>query len=278
MGRVFGALAVAGCCLIAISCSSAPPPPKPGTPAFFWGAAKTTYASGNFLKASENLSQIARSENEFAVRAQPVLLVLELGIARAYTDLADNFEAGGRVNRANPGPFRRQATLLRGMAGATALQIAETAHKFLAGPKSETVAFEFGYPAGSSAEPTQLQRVAKGMLFPDAEIEPLQKAMIQRGVLTSAARAVGAGNDVAKALEVFKPGDVKIARPVFVLMLAKALHEQAGLFGPKKLDNPQRVAILCNEAEEALKSIPETKDTKELMTQIAKTKKASKMS
>jgi hypothetical protein len=277
VARIVAFFAVVGFCAIAISCSSAPQPPKPGTPAFIWGAARTTYASGDFLKASDNLSQIAKSENEFAVRSQPILLVLECGIAQGYTDLAENFENGARANRANPMPFRKQATLFRNYASAAAIQTAETTQKFLAGAKTDAVAFEFGYPSGSASEPVQLQRVAKGMIVPDAEIEHLQKAMVQRGVLQAVTRATGSGNDVAKALDLFKTGDVKIPRAAFVLALAKALHEQAGLFGPKKFDQPLRVAMLCKQSEDAVKTIPESKETKDLLAQIAKTRKTSKV-
>jgi hypothetical protein len=277
MRGVFGVFAIAGSSLIAISCSSGPQAPQPGSPAFYWAAAKSTYGTGDFVKASENLSQLIRSDNEYSARAQPILMVLSAGMARAYMDLADNFDEGARANRANPMPFRRQATLFRGYASAAALQGAEIMHKYLTTPKVDTVGFEFPYPNGSAAEPVQLQRVAKGMLFPDAEIEQLQRAMVQRGVLMAAARAVGARDDVAKALEIFKQGDVKIPRATFLLSMAKCLHDQAGLFGPRKLDQPQRVAMLCKEAEEAVKAVPEGKETKDLLGQIAKTRKASKV-
>src|SRR5689334_10966966 len=105
MRGAFGVFAIAGSSLIAISCSNAPQPPQPGTPAFYWAAAKTTYGSGDFVKASENLSQLIRTDSEFSARAQPILMVLSAGMARAYMDLADNFEEGARANRANPMPF-----------------------------------------------------------------------------------------------------------------------------------------------------------------------------
>jgi len=273
----FGALTIAGLCVMAVGCSSAPPPPQPGTPAFYWGAAKSTYQAGDFLKASDNLSQITKSDNEFTVRALPWSMVLSNGIAQGYMELADNFEAGARANRANPMPFRRQATIFRGYASAAALQSAETMHKFLATTRAESIPLEFDYPTGSAAEPVQLQRVAKGMLFPPAEIETLQKAMVQRGVLFSAVHAVGAGEDAAKALEIFKKGGVTIPRPAFLLAMARSLHEQADLFSPKKLDQPNRVKTMCIEAEAALNAVPDSKEKKDLLSQIAKLRKLAKV-
>jgi hypothetical protein len=265
-----------GFVLIAAGCSSGPQPPQPGTPAFLWSAAKTTYAAGDFLKASDNLSQLVKSDSEFTARAEPWSMMISAGIAQAYMDLADNFEEGARANRANPTPFRRQVTVFRSQASAMVMQYAETVHKFLGENKSDSIALEFGYPTGNAALPVQLERVAKGMIIPDADAESLQTAMMQRGVLLSALRAVGAADDTAKGLAVFKAGDVKATRPVFLTATARALVEETDLFIPRKLDQPTRTTMLCDEAEAALKSIPETKETKELMGRIAKIRKAAK--
>jgi hypothetical protein len=277
MRHPLGALPLAGFTLIIAGCSSGPQPPQPGTPPFLWAAAKTAYGAGDYRKASDNLTQLTKSENEFAARALPLSLVLEAGIARGYIQLADSFDTGAKANRTNPAPFRRQATVVRGYATTAATQAAEMMHKLLATDKSESLPFEFPYPAASAGEPVQLQRVEKGMLFPDAEIEALEKAMVGRGVQLAVADAVGAGGDPAKAQEIFQKGEVKVARPVFVLAMAKSLVDAADLFSPKKLDQPNRVKMLCDVAEEALKTLPDSKEKKDLAAQIAKTRKASKV-
>jgi hypothetical protein len=276
MRRMLSVSLAAGFILIAAGCNSGPQPPQPGTPAFLWSAAKTTYAAGDFLKASDDLSQLVKSASEFTAPSEPWSMVVSAGIAQAYMDLADNFEEGARANRANPTPFRRQVTVFRSQAGAVVLQYAETVHKFLDENKSESIALEFGYPTGNAAQPVQLERVAKGMVVPDADLESLEAAMTQRGVLRSALRAVGAADDPAKGLAVFKTGDVKAPRPVFLAATARALVEQTDLFTPKELDQPARATMLCDEAEAALKSIPESKETKELLGRIAKIRKAAK--
>ena len=274
MPRAFLAFAVVGFSVIAAGCSSGPQPPQPGTPAFYWAAARSTYAAGDFLKTSDNLSQLSDSA-EYGVRTQPWSIVMSAGLAKGYMDLADNFEFGARANRNNPTPFRRQVQQLRSLASADAMQCAETVHKFLAGNKADPVALEFPYPTGSAAEPVQLQRVAKGMIVPAAEIEDLQKSMVRRGVLLTVTRAVGA-DDTAKALESFKTPDVKVPRAVFLLATAKALYEQADLYTSTKLDQPDRLNLLCEEAGNALKAVPETKETKDLSAKIAKLHKPGK--
>lgn len=276
MRCTIGVFTVAGLSLIAPACSSGPQAPQQGTPAFLWSAAKTTYGAGDFLRANDNLTQLAKSDSEFSARSQPWSIMISAGIAQAYMELADNFDLGAGANRANPTPFRRQATLFRSQASGAALQGAEIVHKFLNENKADSIALELGYPTGNAAQPVQLQRLTKGMLLPDAEIEALQKVMVQRAVSLAVAHGVGADDDVAKALEIFKSGDVKVARPVFLLATAKALTDQGDLFGPKKLDQPNRLIMVCSEADEALKSIPATKETKDLAGRIAKMLKAAK--
>ena len=211
MPRAFFAFAVAGFSLIAAGCSSGPQPPQPGTPAFYWGAARSTYAAGDFLKTSDNLSQLSTS-TEYGTRSQPWFIVIQAGLAKGYMDLADNFDSGAHANRANPTPFIRQQHQLQSLASGAAMSLAETVNKFLAAAPADTVLFEFPYPTGSAADPVQLQRVAKGMMVPDADLETLQNAMVQRGVLLTVTDMVGASGDPAKALEVFKAPEVRVAQ------------------------------------------------------------------
>jgi hypothetical protein len=278
MRHVFSASLIAALSLVAVSCSSGPRPPKPGTPAFYWSAAQTTFNSGDFLKANDNLLQLTKSDNEFAAQAQPWCIMLSAGISKAYTDMADNFEAGAKQNRQNPGPFRRQASLFQKQAATYAMECVESAHKFIPGDKSDPISLALPFPSGSAAEPAQLQRIAKGILFPDSEIESLSKSMVKRGVLLSVTQSVGAGEDSAKALEMFKSGDVKVPRAVFLLATAKSIQQQAELFTRNKLDQPERVTIFCDEAQEALKAVPESKETKDLAGKIAKMRKPAKKS
>src|SRR5580700_8036242 len=152
MPRAFLAFAVAGFSLIAAGCSSGPQPPQAGTPAFYWAAARSTYAAGDFLKTSDNLSQLSTSA-DYGTRSQPWFMVIQAGLAKGYLDLADNFENGARANRANPAPFRRQTQQLPSLASNSAISLAESVHKFLAAPPTDPILFEFPFPTGSAAEP-----------------------------------------------------------------------------------------------------------------------------
>jgi hypothetical protein len=251
-----------------ISCSNKPAPPKPGTPAFYWGAAGSTYRAGDLVKTSENLAQLVSGENEFTGRARPWSIIVLAGLTNGYTELADIYDAGARANRANPTPFRKQASALRSLASASALQLAENVHSFMEKNQDANVTLAFAMPTGSPTSPPALKRVGTGILVQDSERDSLLQAMQQRGVLLAACNAVGSPNDTAKTLDVLKTGEAQIPRPVFLKAAAKALLDESDLFASDKLDQPNRIKLLLGEAQEALKAVPPDKDTKDLDTKI----------
>src|SRR5580698_8657288 len=63
-------LALLSANLILFSCSSSDAP-QPGTPAFYWTAAKESYATGDYQKTIEHLGNILSSQNDYVPRAQP---------------------------------------------------------------------------------------------------------------------------------------------------------------------------------------------------------------
>jgi len=250
------------------SCSTGSNAPAPGTPGFYWSAAKIAYHAGDFRGASQNLTELIRKDNEFTVRAMPITMAVTAGLAKGYSDLADCYEAGAKANRPNPTPFRKQVTSSRSMASAAAMEFAESVHLFLQKNKDPEIVFACESPTGAMAEPASLRKVAGGILIQDSERDTLEAALLQRGVLQTMSQMVGAPDDAAKTAEMFKAGEPKIARATFVFATAKALYDLSPLFGSNKLDQPGRLEALCNEADEALKSTPETKDTKALAVKV----------
>ena len=246
-------LSMLGLVAVATSCSSGPQPPQPGTPAFYWAAAKETYRAGDFLKTSENLQRILASENEFTARARAWDTVISAGMAQGYIELADTWEAGARANRADPTPFRKQVSALRSLASASAIQFTEDIHKVIGADKDPNILLAFAYPAGASAAPAGLKRVAGGILVQDSERDLLQAAMLQRGVLLSVCAAVGSPDDAAAAQEKLKTGEFRVPRDTFLLAAAKSLQEQSELFTSAKLDQPNRLKLMSQEALEVLR-------------------------
>ena len=204
--------------LVLLSCSGESGP-QPGTPAFFWSAAKQTYAAGDYQKTVENLGNILSSQNEYVARAQPWMLVLTSGMTQGYMDLAEAYDAGGHANRVQTTNFHRQVTTYRGAANTLALQFAENFSKMQT--KDEYVTLAFAYPTGSPTEVLLLTKIAKGSWPTEADMETAQKRAIEQAVLLAACRAAGAKNDPAKAQDMLKTGEAKVARAAFVEAMAR---------------------------------------------------------
>ena len=250
------------------SCSSESGP-QPGTPAFYWSSAKETFATNDFVKTSQTLEKIVASENEYTARAQAWLLVLTAGEIRGYMDLADGLEAGVRAKKADPGGFRKTMSNSRSTAGRLSYQFAEAFMRFQKG-KDDPVTLAFNYPSGNSSPVPELTRVSNGIPLQPTELESAQRHAIERAVLLETCRAVGAPDDTAKAADLFKSGEVKIPRSTFLAAMGNSLYEQAQLYSSTKLDDPTKLKMFNTMASDALKGVPETKQTKELNAKIQK--------
>jgi hypothetical protein len=255
-------------CMATTSCSKGPEPPRPGTAAFIWNAANSTFHSGDFIKTGENLQQLVKTDGEFTAKARPWAVVISAGLAKGYIDAAEAYDTGAKANRPNPMPFRKEASQLRSLATAAAMEFAEGAHILVEKEKSPEVILAFESPNGNAAQPAAYQKVSAGAWIQDSEREALLTAMLQRGVLLTAGMVAGSPEDPAKTAATLKNGDARRPRADVLFAVAKLLYEQSDLFGPKKLDQPNRLKMLCQQALDALKEIPENKDTKALVAKI----------
>ncbi len=182
--------------------------------------------------------------------------------------MAESYEAGAKANRANPTPFRKQVSASRSFASAATLEFAQTMQYFLQKDNAPTVTLACEYPTGSMAEPPAMLRVAKGMLMQDSEKEQLETAMLQHGVLMTMSRMLGTPDDAAKTQELFKTGEASVPRATFVYGAAKSLYDLSALYAPARLDLPNRAQMIAQEALDALKTVPETKESKALANRI----------
>lgn len=101
-----------------------------------------------------------------------------------------------------------------------------------------------------------------------AEVESALTQALQRGVLLTACQMVGAPNDTAKAEQVLRDGNGQTSKPVLLMTVASLLYDQSQLYTSDKLDDPQKVTIFCQRAQDALKSVPESKERKDLSQKI----------
>jgi hypothetical protein len=270
------ACASAALILILSSCSSAPAGPSQGTPAYYWQAAKETYAAGDYLKTLDHLDRILAGQNEFRARALPWSMVLTSGMAGGYAEMAEHFSIGARVNKADPGSFRRQVSDCRAFANRLGLQFAETFAKM--DPKDESIPLAFGFPRGTAAPAPVMTKVANGILLTPDELGTAQKRSIERGVIRAACRAAGAPDDSARTEAILKEPDAKVPRATFVVAMAQTLYDQSQLYTRDRLDDPQKMELFCQRAQDALKSVPESKESKDLSAKIQSTLKKTKKS
>ncbi len=249
------------------SCSSGPPAPQPGSPEYLWNSAKQTSAAGDYMKTSLSLDKLASGQSDYTGKAQAWLLVMTGGMIKGYSDLADSFDQGAKNNRAEPLTFRTKAANYRRTAGRLSTQFAEAYQRFTSN-KLEQVPIALGVPKGNAAVPAQILRVEKGMVLTPGDVEASEAASVDRGILLIAARAVGAGDDAAKAAELLKNPDLAVPRNTFLMAMATSLYDQAELYSSKKLDDPSKVKTFCGQASDILKQLPASKETKELDKKI----------
>ena len=245
------------------------------TSAFDWAAAKQTFTAGDYTKTLDNLDRLSSGNSDYTAKARAWLLVMTSGMARANMELADRFEAGARANKGDPTSFRRNTTAFRGQASTLALHFAQVFGEFQK-TKDKTVPLAFAYPTGNTNPPLLLTRVATGIIPTAGDVATAQKQNIERCVLLAACAAAGAPDDPAKTQELLKAPDPKVPRAVFVTAMASALFDESQLYTRQKLDDPAKMKILCTRAQEALKTIPESKASKELGGKIDKTLKTAK--
>jgi hypothetical protein len=275
--RCFARFAIIPAFLILSSCSSQPAGPRPGTPGFFWGAAKETFAAGDYSKTLDHLDNLLNTENEYSARALPWFLVLSSGATNGYIELAAAYDAGAKVSRDNFAPFQKQRNEYRKAGGQMALRLGER-YGALAKLQGDSVALVFGYPRGSAGEIVALTKVYKGMMPAAADIEAIRTRTIEKNVLQMACEAAGAPNDSAKAQALLSVADAKAPQAAFQLAMAGALQKAADLYARDKLDDPKKVENLCQLAQNALKAVPESKASKDLATKVQNTLKKAKKS
>jgi hypothetical protein len=258
-------------CFILISCSG-DNAPQQGTPAFYWAAAKETFAAKDYSKTVQHLERLTATDNEYSARARPWLLVMTSGMARGYMDLADSFEAGSRANKDSPTEFRRRTNAYRGAANRLAVEFVEVFDKFQKG-KDDPVPIAMGFPTGNITPVVQLTRASTGTMLLPAELEPAEKRAMERGVLLATCGASGAPEDPARTQELLRPGTLQVPRAAFVTAMASTLFDEAQLYSVRKLDDSGKRKIFCTRALDALKTVPENKQTKDLSTKITKSLK-----
>ncbi|HSW51518.1 MAG TPA: hypothetical protein VLH09_15130 [Bryobacteraceae bacterium] len=263
--------------LTQISCSTGADKAKPGTPAFYWQAARETHVTRDYLKTVEHLRRVIRTDNEFNLRAQPWRLIVADGLTRTYMQLADDFEMGAKANADAPLPLLKTMASYRTTAETRALEFAETFIMWKKTAKDPEILLDFPFPSVPSMETPLRQKIQGGSLPGEGAMPALEQRLMSICVAESAAAAAGATGDVSKGRTLFQAGSAKVPRDVFALAMATALYNQAQLFSRAKMNKSDRLHLFCTEGLDVLKSIPETAESKKLTSEFEKLAKTVEM-
>lgn len=270
----FRSAALIGAAAFLTGCSSGPEKPRLGSPEYSWIQAGEAAKKGDYAKVSEHLAKVASSSNEHAAKARAMKMVIDSGLTHGYADLADRYEAGGKYNKAKVDTFRLQTSQLRNAASMYAMQYAEIANTFLEKIADGPVVLALPVPPTGGEEPAAVVRIGNGMLPGSQESKTLERSMMVHGVLATAARATGNGENIAKTRESLASGEVTMDRDAFLRLHANSLFEASQIYSQKKLDYPQRMQVLCQVATRALNGIkaqkPEDKELAKKITEATK--------
>lgn len=262
--------------LITVSCSSEAPVNKMGTPEYFWSGAKQTFGMKDYAKAADHLENLTKTNNQFTSRAYPWRLILLSGVSEGYAGLADGLETGGKNNRGMLTTFRKHMIDARQQSSRWALQYAQAIETFEKQAKADTVTIEMPMPGGTTVESIQETQLQKGILKTPGDVDVARAKALDRYILLALCRALGAKDDSAKAQQMMQSGKAEVPRAVFMTAMATSLYNAAELYGPKKLDTPDRVEYLTKHALEATEGLPDSKELKDLKKKISDRLKKSK--
>ncbi len=263
-------------CLSLTSCSLGPSKAPPGTPAFYWQAAQETFVTRDYLKTTEHLRRVIRTENEFTLRAQPWRLVVSSGLAKAYIDLADDFRQGIKTQTSPPGSARKLMSDYRTLAETRAIEFAETFIQFMKTPKEPNILLDFPFPTATMAEIAERKQIQGGLLPSGDTMSSVERRMIERSVAEAGAAAVGAPGDAAKAATLFQAGKTQVPREVFMQAMVKALYSQTELFSRELMNKPDRLQLFADQGLAALKTMEDNAQNKELTNNFEMLVKSSK--
>ncbi len=266
------------CFFLALT-SCGPSGPAAGTPGFYWQAAKETFATHDYLKTADHLERVTRTDNEFTQQALPFRLVVTAGLAKAYMNLASYFDSGikARKDTALPPAWFKIRASYRALAERWALEFGDVYLKFQKSSPEPNVALEFAYPGTSMANLPEVARIKDGGLLAETVMAGLERRTIQQAVASETSDAVGAPGDPAKAQALFQSGHAQVPREVFVFALANQLYDQAQLFDRSRLDKSDRLQFFCQKGLDALKSIKESEQTRELADKLQFVLKSGKV-
>ncbi len=239
--------------LLLVGCSA--PVPRPTGVAYEWQSAKEMFQKGRPERALEFTDDLdtASPPNAYTARARVLRVAIFSGLVKANKELVDAYGKGEQAteNARFKGDFARLRHDYLQYGSRAALGLAEVANRLTEGRSiDKELTLESPYPSVEGPlELLPLNRVMEGGWIEPEEQEAVAVDARRKGIDDALAEMVG--GDRRKARELMSAGPVKLDGRDFAIYLGKQLLEATSIFDRKHMDDPQRLAILCNEASEA---------------------------
>ena len=135
---------------------------------------------------------------------------------------------------------------------------------------------EFSLPPGTPSPSPDLGRVSDGTILREGPAAGAKRDTVRRGLLLEIAKAVNAGDNVAKARSLLEAPPIEVPRQVFFLSLGRALFERSELFDRAHFNEAPKRKFMLDRAIDfitpALESDDESlkKEAEELQKKIQK--------
>ena len=242
--------------ILIASCSA--PVPRPTGVAYEWESAKDMFKKGQFNRALEfsDGAATATPPNQFTDRSRVLQVVIYSGLINAYTELADAYGEGTEKtkNARFEGEFSRLRHDYLQYGSRAALGLGEVSHRITEGERvSKEYTLEAPFPSAEGpVEVEQLKHVMDGGWIEPQDQEAAALDAQRKGMDDALAGIVG--GDRSKARTALEAGPVKLDGADFAIYLGNQVLQGAKLFDWKHMRDPQKLRVLCNEADAAAKA------------------------
>jgi hypothetical protein len=255
-----------------------------GSPEWLWVAARDSYVAGDMDKACAHLEKIERQgNNPYVERARIWRMVVEAGMASGHLELAQAYSEGRIHSRTNKLFFSRQRSDHLKEAKRYAIGLAEAYGALTKQPLPKTMVLEFPFPKGSGADVADLDRVYKGEEMPEAQRLAANEKTLDRGMVRAVSAVLTTADDSPGAQKALQSGRAELPSARLLLAVGTAMEKLSAAFNNKNLDEPDKLKIFHERAQDAAKRVLEMEPeapvqtaAKKLQADIEKTLKAEK--
>ena len=274
---IFAAILLSGC---------GSTPQQTAAPAGPYDRAAEAFKKGQLDDALSLTGKLARATppEDDTERARVLRAVIFAGELKGTMELATAYGKGAEKTK-NPqfqAAYRRLHSDNLSVTGEAALNLAETAHQLMPdGAIAKELTLQTSFPATEG--PTairKLSQVEDGAWIEPEDQEAAHTDALRKGVDEALADVVS--GDRSKARQALSTGSTKLDGASFAIFLAGELAEGATAFDRRHGQDYQKMTILCNEGDVALKAAlgqlkdkpdpDKQKEVKKLQDQFKKTR------